>query len=490
MSFAEVVKPAEQSIKLNVGCGEDIMSGKPIEGSKGEIIYSGGLSNLDGHTGEANSFKTEKMMANTFIAARYYPEIGVTVFDTEGTLPHQRMINRGTKYCPDRIYVNEFGETDLRNITLTNHGQYDGEEFFDIYKKYGINRPRLKADYHETPFVDPRTGENLRILMPDLLLWDSISETKFKAVTDMQDATIAGDSKQNTTAMVAGKIKMQILQQICLYGPRNGLYYQVIAQIGEKINMSQYDPQRKTLALLGTNQVIRGVPDTFRYNTRNLTYTKKMTPLLDSSRKDPYYPSPTQAEIAESRSIKGGSTDLYVVNSYSLRNKGGPSGDPMYLVFSQTEGYLEEVTCFENIRDRKFGWTEKTGHYTLDLYPDGRFSRKSLRGLIKTDKKLCNAIRLSWDLCLVGRLWREDLDPALLPYLDPAVLASKLIELGYDLNHLLENTRAYWTFDQYTNPIGFMSVVDMMRMAAEKYTPYWADESWQKKYAPNWLEKK
>ena len=54
----------------------------------------------------------------------------------------------------------------------------------------------------------------------------------------------------------------------------------------------------------------------------------------------------------------------------------------------------------------------------------------------------------------------------------PKELYEDIKKLGYDWNVLL-NTRGYWTIDQYTNPVPYLSTVDLLRMRKGLYEPYW-----------------
>jgi hypothetical protein len=55
---------------------------------------------------------------------------------------------------------------------------------------------------------------------------------------------------------------------------------------------------------------------------------------------------------------------------------------------------------------------------------------------------------------------------------DAKTLYEDLKAQGHDWDKLLQ-TRGHWTFDQYTNPVPFLSTMDLLYMRKGLYTPYW-----------------
>ena len=62
----------------------------------------------------------------------------------------------------------------------------------------------------------------------------------------------------------------------------------------------------------------------------------------------------------------------------------------------------------------------------------------------------------------------------------PKELYEDIKKLGYDWNVLLD-TRGYWTIDQYTNKVPFLSTVDLLKMRKGLYTPYFLKDNKEKK---------
>ena len=472
MSFAKTAKAAPRVVpKFNIGCLMDISTGYPVVGLKGETITNGGFNHFTGGTGEANSAKTGKAIYDCTTVLGRYPGSSLTALDTESTLTVDRVAASCKRLCPDRVktYIDDNGieQYILEDITITNSTQYLGEEFFKDFKEYGKNRSKLKGDYHATPFIDPDTNQVISILKPDLVLVDSFSQLNVGAMEEMQDKVAAGDSKQNMLWMTGGKVKSQILNELPVISEKYGLYYYLTTQIGENKEMDPYAPKRSTLSYLKSNLKIKKAPDEYRYNAHNLWFNFKMKPLINQTTKAPEYP-----KNSDENNMKG-SQDLQEIVIINLRNKGGKSGELMSIIYSQSQGVLPSLSEFHFIKTNKFGLVGGNTTYSLAIYPEVKLSRTTIRNKIEEDAKLRCAITLTSDLLQIQMEWRDKIPENL--WCDAETLYEDIKKLGYDWDQLLQ-TRNYWTFDQYENPIPFLSAMDLLYMREGSYVPYWLED--------------
>ena len=79
-----------------------------------------------------------------------------------------------------------------------------------------MKKRRTKPDKDElvtTPFLD-RDGNNLKMLLADLIEIDSFSEINTDAVERMQDDAEVGESGQNAVSLKQGQHKNQILMEL------------------------------------------------------------------------------------------------------------------------------------------------------------------------------------------------------------------------------------------------------------------------------------
>ena len=99
-------------------------------------------------------------------------------------------------------------------------------------------------------------------------------------------------------------------------------------------------------------------------------------------------------------------------------------------------------------------------------------NRNQVRENIDEHPKFRGALEITSELCQYFNL-NPDVSPDL--FCTPEQLYKDIIAMGYDWNILLE-TRGYWTFDHYTNPVPPLSTLDLINMRAGIYRPWWYDE--------------
>lgn len=466
MSFTKKVKKADDIVPhFNVGALLDIPTGAPVSGLKGETIINGGVHHLTGQTGEANSAKTGVSLYQVLTVMERYPGVNLTIYDSENTLPKDRVLSQARHIAPSLIAINEDGDADLNNFALVTPSEYLGDEFYEEFKTYGEERPKLKADYVETPFFNKETKEVIKILNPEFAFIDSFSMFGTTATKNIQDNANIGETGQNMLYMKDGLVKAQMMNELPRIVGKNGLYFVMTAQIGENRSLDPYKAPRQQLGFLKNGLKIKKVPDDYRYLMHNLWFNFAMKPLINSSTKAPEYPRNSDENNAK------GDSDLQEIVIINLRGKSGASGKPMSIVYSQSEGVKASLTEFHNAKEAKFGITNKQGKYTIDLYPDCNVGRTNIRQMLEEDYKLKTAVKLTSDLLQVKEEWRHL--PANL-VCDPKTLYDDIKALGYDWDVLLQ-TRSHWTYDQYTNPVPFLSIMDLLYMREGTYKPYWME---------------
>lgn len=466
MSFTKKVKKTDDIVPhFNVGCLLDIPTGNPVTGLKGETIINGGVHHLTGQTGEANSAKTGVSLYQLLTVMSRYPGASATIYDAEDTLPKDRVIGQAKHIAPNILFINENGEEDINNFALTTPSEYLGDEFYEEFKTWGEERPKLKADYIATPFCNKETKEVITILNPEFAFIDSFSAFGTTTTKKIQDDAAIGETGQNMLYMKDGLVKSQMMIELPRTVRKNGLYFIMTAQIGENRSLDPYKAPRQQLGFLKNNLKIKKVPDDYRYLLHNLWFNFAMKPLINSTTKAPEYPRNSDENQAR------GDSDLQEIVVLNLRGKSGASGKPLTIIYSQSEGVKAALTEFHNAKESKFGIENKQGKYTIALYPECTVGRTTIRQMLEEDPKLRTAVKLTSDLLQVKEEWRH------LPkhlVCDPKTLYDDIKALGYDWDVLLQ-TRSYWTYDQYTNPVPFLSIMDLLYMREGTYKPYWLE---------------
>lgn len=448
-------------ILYNVGATLDLSTGGYIPGMKGDMILCGGLAPINGITGPGNSFKSALMHFIIMTVLDRYKEAMGIEYDTEGTLTLQRLIAIAAECAPDLVPL----LTEMSKFILTDMTQYDGGEFFTLAKELLETRSKGKEKKIETPFLDPITNKPISCYAPLVIGIDSYSLFQSKSVQAMQDNEI-GDKSRNMEYMRDGAAKTAMLMELPTLAAKSGSNWIMSAHLGERPQMDPMQPLRKQLAYLKANLKLKNVPEKFMFLTNNLWYMENAGPLLDDQ-KGPKYPR------NPSDNMKG-DTDLMVIRIINLRPKSGPAGVPLHLVVSQRDGILRDMTHFYYIKEvnKDYGFGGHNRGYFLNIYPELTMARTQVRKNISTDPKFRRALEITSELCQYFNL-NPDIDASL--FCTPEQLYTDIKAMGYDWDILLQ-TRGYWTFDHYTNPVPPLSTLDLINMRAGIYRPWWYDE--------------
>lgn len=475
MSFNKKVSAAKNKTpSLNIGCLMDYSTGVPKTGAKGETLIDGGLHPTTGVTGEPNGGKTGNSLRQMLVALMRYGVADATTYDTENTLPQERIAQTAEQAAPELLYTKEeiamdddIDATSVKRHAFTNLTKYpNGDKFFSEFKEYGKTRSRLKADMHETPFLDS-ADKPIVMLAPSMVFIDSFSMFNTTGVKDLQDKADIGSSGRNIEAMRDNMAKNQMMLELPGMCAQNGLYFIMTAHLGKQHQMDPHAPPRKQLSFLKNDLKLKNVPEKFNFLVHNLWYFFSMKPLINKQTKKPEYPRETDVDS------QVGDTDLQIITCMNLRGKSGKSGLPFDIILSQTDGILDSLTEFHHCKkNERFGLGGNNTTYYLELMPEVSLGRTTVRRKLAEDDKLKVAARMTADLLQIKQEWSfipHDL------WCDPKVLYEDLKAMGYDWDKLYQ-TRGYWTFDQYTNPIPYLSTMDLLYMRKGLYVPYWYDK--------------
>lgn len=490
--FKALGTPRDTEIAYNVGACLDIPTGQPRMGMKGEMITIGGVHYMNGIVGKGNVGKTALFLyMYVMVLSRYLDAQGL-IYDTENSLKRIRAYSVATSNAPE-LLVNpgfiipenpkeEEGKEDaapaIEDVEIKDDtGQYDlhrsaqfsavdyiGDDMYALVKGLVKGRPENKADMMLTPFPSRKRGISTTIPKPVLWGVDSLSQLQIEAVEDMKKGKNIGDKAHNIIPMQNGKAKTQMLNELPAFGARYNLCTFMMGHIGKQHQIDPMKPNTKLLATLGQNDAIKGVPEKFLFTPDNVFMVANTKPLYNSSSdKTPKFPR-------DAKSTSESAVDLLEMTVVSLRNKSGFAGSPFKLVLSQSQGIQPTLSEFYNCQSHKrYGLGGNDTTMYCEIYPEVSITRNTIRKLIDRDPKLCCAIRLTSEILQIQEYWPTVSPDMILPMKD---IYKIIKDKGYDWNELLQ-TRGYWTSDQYTNPVKFLSGYDLLNMVHGLYTPYW-----------------
>lgn len=464
-NIEQKVKP---KIYINIGCLLDIPTSSLVTGLKKETIINGGLSPVTGLVGPGNNNKSLVMHFMMLSAAnRIFEayETVMTTYDTENNVSIDRLEDLAShfEHLPNNII------TDTQHWSVTDKSLMLGDDWdANVLKPY-IDAKKKDKDSLVTygPFLDPYNKGPLKMCIPSFVEIDSLSEFEGSSSNKL----LAGDldsSDTNTFALKQGIFKTKFLQGLPSLSVSSNTYFLLTAQLGEKVDMrtgpAMYSQPLKALQYLKANEHLKGVGTKFYFLTHAAWYLHTSKDLINDSTKLPEYPYGDEQQ----------KTDLKVMNLTQLRSKNGPSGYTIPIIISQDKGVLPSLSEFHFIKENKrYGLEGTLQSYHLDLYPEVNVSRTTIRKKLVEDSKLRRAVNITAELLQIGMY--HDVFKNTGMYCTPKELYEGIKKLGYDWNILLE-TRGYWTLNQYTHPIPYLSTADLLYMRAGVYHPYWLED--------------
>lgn len=460
--------PDPIKLMINIGACMDIPTGSHIKGIHGENILVGGLGGIMAIVGRGNRYKStilHFMMLSAMNRMFSTVETSAGTYDTETNI-HEHTIKRFLNRFP---YLRDKNIIEEGYWVITDKTQYHGNKWHEKSKEYlaqkAENANKLK---YSTPFVD-RDGKALKVIVPTFGEVDSFSEFDTDDIVRIQNENELGDSGGNTIHMRQGLAKTRFMMEIPPLYSKVNHFLLMTAHLGDAVQVasSPYAPPPvKKLQHMSAGDKIKGVSDKFFFLMNSCWHAKSSVPLINQGTKAPEYPRDTEDNVS-------GDMDLNLVTLVQLRSKSGPSGYEIAIVVSQSEGVLPELTEFHYIKNmERFGLGGNVQHYYLELYPDTKLSRTTIRGKLDTDNKLRRALNITSELCQMHEYYRNN--PDIRPLLcTPKELYEDIKKLGYDWDDILENTRGWWCLEDEKNPLKFLSTLDLLEMRAGKYKPYW-----------------
>ena len=444
-----------------VGYPFDISSGRYLPGENGRMILSGGLMATTGICGRGNTFKSSLLNYFMFRVLGRYSNSGATahLYDNDVNVIPSRLIE---------LY-NEFGfdgdPIEDGRFVVTDKSNYFGDEWFDLTKKTLKSREKgVKARL--TPFIG-RDGKNISFKPPCIYSVDTFTAFTTEDTADKQD-NLLGSSERNMIAMRGGNVKAQMMDELpALLGRYNGQMI-MTAQLTDAYSLDPRSPPAKKLAYLKANIKFTGIPNNFTANTNNLWLVVSTSPCINDTDKLPEYPSAND-------SYNKKDTDLTVLEVMQLRGKSGPTGISYPVIISQSEGVMEGLSQWQYLRDNQtdekkpYGVNGTPHGYYLELYPDVKVTRKTVRDTIDRDPMFRRALQITEEMHEIEYVMKM-FDRNLIT--TPALLHKNLKEMGYDWNDLL-NTIGYFKFKDDKGGPNELSTADLLRMNAGLYRPYW-----------------
>lgn len=447
---------------INVGGGFDVPTGTYQVGMHGEYILNGGVAFMTGVVGKGNTFKStvSDWMLLTSMARMCSPG---TIYDTEVSKHEARL-------AAVAAGIEEFKSEqilDTGRLVITDKTVYTGDQYYDITKEFMQEKIKNAEKISiEIPFLTRDRSARMKIIKPTFQMVDSFSEFSTSDVIKMQDENSLGDSGGNTISMRQGLQKNRFLMEVPGLSGGSYTWFILTGHIGDEFSMDPRKPPEKKLQHLQQGKKFKGVPEKFTFVMNNCWYASHAEQLINDSTKAPEYPRDTDDNLK-------GDTDLMCITFKQLRGKSGPTGMPVRLIVSQQDGILPSLSEFNHIKEMgRYGLGGNVQNYYLELCPEIKLSRTTVRGKIERHPELRRALNIVSEMCQMNYLWHYLSDKA---KIGPKELYESIKDQGYDWDWLLRNTRGWWAPVGEHEDLKFLSTMDFIRMANGWYIPYWME---------------
>lgn len=464
-------------VQINLDTLYDTVTGKYVQGVNGDMILNGGTLNLTGVIGRGNTFKSTIVNCLCLKAMSHHPSLTLSTYDSEGNFSIGRMIQLSSRFpgLEGRIsYIKDDGQ-----YTLVSIAEIQGEDWYNAYKDLAEERTKdKKNNIGTTPFIDKSSGKDapLKTYYPSFTIIDSLSEFSTKRLAEKRDGSDVDASDQNNVHLMGNKIKSNMIQELLTVLPNSGMQLFVTGHLIKEINMNG-KPSEKDLTHGKFGYKSKGVPKNLEFLTHHYWEIVKAQILANSDKTEIKYPSAKLKSEIKEVSIKNTdkATGMLKVALNGTRNKTGLSGVPISYIVSQSDGVLFELSHFECLVDHEFGVTRIGNTFTVDLYPEVKLQRTTVRDLVEDTPRLKRALELSAELC-IWYIHHNDVPPG---YKMPInFILEGLKENNVDINYLLDNTRGYWLYEEEI-PFAieghkhYLSGYDLVRIAKGLYKPKW-----------------
>jgi hypothetical protein len=468
-SMKQGFEPLDPKILINVGALLDVPTGQYVTGKYNESLLLGGLGNIVAVVGRGNKYKStilHYMMLSAMDRIITQIETSASTYDTEINIQIESL----KRFTHSFTNLSKSDIIDDGIWSITDKAKYFANEWYEKLKAFLLSKEENRKELLvTTPFLN-KDGSNITCIAPSFAEIDSFTELETQAANKMQEENELGESGANTLHMKMGADKTRILMDIPVRTIRSNNYLLITAQVGSAINIASSPyaaPPPKPLQYMKQGDKIKGVADKFFFATWSCWHAISSSPLVNSGTKGPEYPRSSQDNMA-------GDTDLNIVTLQQLRCKTGSSGYTIEIVVSQKEGVLPSLTEFNYIKGQdRFGLEGNVQNYSLALLPDVKLSRTTIRNKLDTNEKLRRALNITSELAQLHQFHRGGLGHILC---SPKELYEDITKLGYDWDMILSKTRGWWTFNNESHPLKFLSTMDLLKMRAGTYHPYWLGE--------------
>lgn len=443
-----IVEPG-YTVNFNTDTMFDLMSGSFVRGYDGKFVCNGGLSaSLMGTCGRSNTYKSTWTASLMMRAASIY-DTQVYIADSEDSISRsiERILrfagNHSSKLTPEYV------------VALDATTEYDLAKLLATIQEIGEAKLAMKKEaIITTPFLDPKTNERVKTLVPTFLFIDSLTECHSTAEDKMITDLGLDDAKVKTAYMADSNGKTLFLRQAKRFAAKYGIELVMTAHYGTKLNLDPYAAAaQKSMPWMKADEAAKGVGSKFYFLTAVQALITGATRVVDDAKQAKYKLTPQTSP-----------TDLNEITVLMQRCKGNASGLTHPFVVSQESGLLQDVSDYHYLRAYAKGFSMSGNNVTHQsmFLPDVNMTRNSFRGICQKDPRLAKALQLGAQLYYIQTNW-NDAGFTFPIKVEPAKLVEAILS---DKNKMsmdrILNSRSYWLPDEIKDDKEYMSILDIL----------------------------
>lgn len=438
---------------LNTSTSLDIATGAYEKGDLNRWYLNGGLPSMFGIGGRAGYYKSTTLDSILVNCLHNYPNSEALKIDTESNAltPKKRMRD----ICKYQYGDDYDTEALLGRLRVTNLSATSGKEFEEMVYKIGLHKKDHKKDYMvETPFLDIRTGNPLKMYIPTFIVVDSLSMLRFGTESEEDKRVSVESSQRNMEALKDGQFKTRLITDWSRMAYKYGIYFLLSAQVDDSFVADEYNKPEKQNQFVKNNDRYKYVGAQFEYLTNTLLNNYAPSPIVSS----------TDRKAPEYTSEGAGVVEINEINSRIIRCKAAPAGTFIPMVQSQNYGILSGLSYYHFLKKSgDFGFTVngigRSNRYCV-LMPDTLLKRQTIIDSLKNNYELNRALEIMFQLKWIIDRWGANNCPFNLPKTAEEFVDK--IASGGDLTISdIVNSRGYWTYDKETKR-PYMSIFDIL----------------------------
>jgi RecA/RadA recombinase len=312
-----------------------------IENSKGEIEIGAPLGRIIHIIGKSGSGKSTLAYKIAGAIMQNYKTADTLVYDAEAAAKEERV----------RKMMGISSKRFERDVMIKSTDTSSEDLFFlvnSIYKEKRDNKEKYMID-------DEITGRTM--YSPTIIILDSLARLIANEV--QEDEQI----KLGMTAATQAKINNAFFKQILGKIVKVNITFIIINHIGKNISINPMQPVQAQLNTLKADENVPGGKDAL--------YLADLGIKLELKKK---------FEEDSEYGIKG-----YISEAQFFKSRTNVAGRKMEFIFSQSEGFLNDLTNFHYLKSKKLVGGAGKSFYVNDI-PDVKFAQKNFRAVYKENE--------------------------------------------------------------------------------------------------------